>query len=83
MRTRKEHNEYCKSKGINPRICDETNKWMDEPAKKGGGCAHRKERHGFIDGLKWSFSANNPGEAISRYRAYQLHRKADRKTGRC
>lgn len=83
MKTKKQHDVYCESKDINPKICDETNQWMDEPAKRGGGCAHRKERHSSVDCLKWSLSAKNPREATDRYRACQVHREADRKTDRC
>ena len=43
MKTRKEHNVFCASKGVNPNMCHKTNRWMDEPAKKGGGCSHRKK----------------------------------------
>lgn len=83
MRTRKEHNEYCESKGIDPEICDITNRWMDEPAKEGGGCAHRRKRHSHTDCIRWSFSAKTLRDAISRYLACQTHREADRKTDRC
>ena len=83
MKTRKEHNEYCESKGINRKVCDETNKWMDEPAKEGGGCAHRKQRHSSVDCVKWAFSARNVQDGIARYRACQIHREADRKTDLC
>jgi len=83
VKTRKKHNEYCESKGIDRNICDKTNEWMDNPAKKGGGCAHRKQRHSSVDCLRWSLSAKNPKEAIERYRACEIHREADRKTDRC
>jgi hypothetical protein len=83
MKTRKEHNSYCTSKGIDPRICNETNQWMDDPVKEGGGCAHRKQRHGSIDCLRWALSGQNPQDTVSRYLACQIHREADRKTDRC
>ena len=83
MKTRREHNEYCESKGINRKVCNETNEWMDEPAKSGGGCAHRKQRHSSTDCLKWSLSAGSLREARKRYLACQIHREADRKTSRC
>ena len=83
MKTKKQHDVYCESKGIAPKICDKTNQWMDEPAKKGGGCAHRKERHGSVDCLKWSLSAKNLRQAKEHYFACQVHREADRKTDRC
>lgn len=54
MKTKKEHNDYCESKNIDPVICDKTNQWMDEPAKKDGGCAHREQRHGSVDCLAWA-----------------------------
>lgn len=54
MKTKKEHNDYCESKNIDPVICDKTNQWRDEPAKKGGGCAHREQRHGSVDCLAWA-----------------------------
>ena len=83
MKTKKQHNEHCESKGINRNICDKTNEWMDEPAKRGGGCAHRKQRHSSEDCLRWSLSAKNPQEAVGRYLACQVHREADRETDRC
>ena len=83
MKTRREHNIYCESHGVTPKICDQTNKWMDAPAKKGGGCAHRKERHHLIDCIRYSLSAKNKREAKERYEACQIHREADRKTDRC
>lgn len=84
MKTRKEHNVYCESKGISPKVCDQTNQYMDEPAKEGGGCAHREQRHSTVDCLKWvAKSATNPKEAVEQYRACQAHREADRKTDRC
>ncbi|MDH5782922.1 MAG: hypothetical protein OEZ35_04570 [Candidatus Bathyarchaeota archaeon] len=83
MKTRKEHNLYCETKSIDREICDLTNEWMDEPARKGGGCAHRKQRHSSVDCLKWSLTARNLPEARERYRACQIHREADRKTDRC
>ena len=83
MKTRKEHNVFCASKGVNPNMCDKTNRWMDEPAKKGGGCSHRKKRHSSVDCLTWALSARNLREGVARYRACQYHREADRKTDRC
>ena len=83
MKTKKEHNEYCAFKGVDPRMCNDTNQWMDEPVKEGGGCAHRNQRHGSIDCLRWGLSAKNPREAINRYLACQIHREADRITDRC
>jgi len=84
MKTKKEHNDYCESKGISRKICGETNQWMDEPARNGGGCAHREQRHSSMDCLKWAaLSVRNPGEVGNRYRACQIHREADRKTDRC
>lgn len=83
MKTRKAHNSYCMSKGISLIVCDETNQWMDEPAKDGGGCAHRKQRHGSADCLRWALTGQNPQETVSRYLACQIHREADRKTDRC
>ena len=83
MKSRKEHNVFCVSKGIHPTVCDKTNRWMDEPAKRGGGCAHRKQRHSLVDCLKWSLSSGNLREAKEHYLACQIHREADRKTDRC
>ena len=82
MRTKKEHDDYCQSKGISQSICDKTNRWMDEPAKDGGGCVHREKRHNSVDCLRWALSGN-PREAKERYSACQAHREADRKTDRC
>jgi len=81
MPARKEHNEICQSKGISAKVCEETNQHMDAPAKEGGGCAHREQRHRTIDCVVWA--AANPKEAAERYRACQVHREADRKTDRC
>lgn len=83
MKTRKKHNEYCESKGVNRKVCNKTNKWMDEPAKEGGGCAHRKQRHSSVDCVKWTLSGGNLREVKERYVACQIHREADRKTDRC
>jgi len=83
MKSRREHNRYCTSKGISPRICDDTNQWMDEPAKEVGGCVHRNQRHSSTDCLKWALSAKSPREIIPRFLACQIHREADRKTDRC
>ncbi len=54
---------------------------MDAPSRRGGGCAHREQRHRTIDCLTWA--ARNPKEAVDRYHACQVHREADRKTDRC
>jgi len=82
MPARKEHNQDCENKGISPKVCEETNQWMDAPAKEGGGCAHREKHHSPVDCVKWALSGN-PREARERYRACQAHREADKKTDRC
>ena len=82
MKTKREHNAYCESKGVSPKICDITNQHMDAPAKDGGGCAHREKYHRSVDCVKWALSGN-PKEVIEKYRACQIHREADRKTDRC
>lgn len=81
MPSRKEHDDYCKSKGISPKVCEKTNEWIDAPAKDGGGCTHREQRHRTIDCLKWA--ASNPRESRERYAACQAHREADRKADKC
>jgi hypothetical protein len=82
MKTKREHNAYCESKGVSPKICEATNQHMDAPAKEGGGCAHREKYHSSVDCVRWALSGN-PKEAIERYHACQIHREADRKTDRC
>jgi len=44
MPNRKEHNKFCEAKGIDPKICDKVNRWMDRPSLKYGP-AHRRYRH--------------------------------------
>jgi len=84
MRRRRDHNAYCEAFGVSPNVCNETNKWMDAPAKHGGGCKHREKRHSNSDCLKWSLNSDNILEGIERFfRACQIHRKADRKTDKC
>jgi len=84
MPTRREHNKDCQSKGISAKVCEETNQYMDAPAKEGGGCAHREQRHRTVDCVVWAAkSAANPKEAVDRYHACHAHREADKKTDRC
>ena len=83
MRRRKEHNTYCESFGVNPIICDETNKWMDAPAKHGGGCSHREKRHSSSDCMMLALKAKTFIEGFDRYFACQIHREADRRTDKC
>jgi hypothetical protein len=83
MPTRKEHNSFCEQDGINPAVCDRTNAWMDAPARKGGGCAHREERHSSRDCLRLALSATTLQEGAGQYLACQLHRELDRRSDRC
>lgn len=83
MRTRKQHNDFCESFGIDPNICDITNKWMDKPAKDGGGCSHRNKRHSSQDCFAFALKGKIFSEMRNRYLACQIHREADRKTDRC
>jgi len=81
MPNKREHDKYCKSKGISPKVCEETNIHMDRPAKEVVGCLHREERHSLLDCTTWAL--RSPKEAKERFRACQAHRELDRQTDRC
>jgi len=44
--------KMCTKANIDRDVCERVNKWMDEPAKKIPGCAHRLLRHSPKDCIK-------------------------------
>jgi hypothetical protein len=47
----KDHVKNCEKLGVDKWICDEVNRYMDEPSQRVLGCAHRKYRHELKDCL--------------------------------
>jgi len=49
MPNNREHNKICENQGYDKKLCEQINKWMDEPAAEFPGCQHRNFRHGKND----------------------------------
>jgi len=77
------HNRHCKDSGIDKKICDVVNEWMDEPIKDYPGCRHRNYRHSSKDCRDISKRGRNSTEIHQYFNACQIHRDLDRKYNGC
>ena len=79
----KKHNKDCTDLGIEPNVCNITNKWMDAPSQQIPGCEHREFRHSLIDCSGWASQGESLLESRDRLKACSRHIVLDSLTGSC